>query len=81
LRWLQLPYECPLLYVPSQSVLAENQIDTLVEEGVDGLLFETYYDLEELTNIVTTTRRKYDRFDFQRDTEWWTKAIPLAVNF
>ena len=21
---------------------------------------ETYYDLEELTNIVTTTRRKYD---------------------
>ncbi|MEJ7177957.1 homocysteine S-methyltransferase family protein, partial [Staphylococcus caprae] len=34
--------------------------DTLVEEGVDGLLFETYYDLEELTNIVTTTRRKYD---------------------
>ena len=38
----------------------ENQIDTLVEEGVDGLLFETYYDLEELTNIVTTTRRKYD---------------------
>lgn len=39
---------------------AENQIDTLVEEGVDGLLFETYYDLEELTNIVTTTRRKYD---------------------
>ncbi|WP_154838206.1 bifunctional homocysteine S-methyltransferase/methylenetetrahydrofolate reductase [Staphylococcus sp. Marseille-Q1834] len=39
---------------------AENQIDTLVEEGVDGLLFETYYDLEELTNIVTSTRRKYD---------------------
>ena len=29
-------------------------------KGVDGLLFETYYDLEELTNIVTTTRRKYD---------------------
>ena len=42
------------------SVSRENQIDTLVEEGVDGLLFETYYDLEELTNIVTTTRRKYD---------------------
>ncbi|MCI2948457.1 bifunctional homocysteine S-methyltransferase/methylenetetrahydrofolate reductase [Staphylococcus caledonicus] len=39
---------------------AENQIDTLVEEGVDGLLFETYYDLEELSNIVTVTRRKYD---------------------
>lgn len=39
---------------------AENQIDTLVEEGVDGLLFETYYDLEELSNIVTATRRKYD---------------------
>lgn len=39
---------------------AENQIDTLVEEDVDGLLFETYYDLEELTNIVISTRRKYD---------------------
>ncbi|MGA4514179.1 methionine synthase / methylenetetrahydrofolate reductase (NADH) [Staphylococcus caledonicus] len=39
---------------------AENQIDTLIEEGVDGLLFETYYDLEELSNIVTVTRRKYD---------------------
>ena len=39
---------------------AETQIDTLIEEGVDGLLFETYYDLEELSNIVTVTRRKYD---------------------
>lgn len=36
------------------------QVDTLVEAGVDGLLFETYYDLEELTNIIQATRRKYD---------------------
>ncbi|MDH9159802.1 bifunctional homocysteine S-methyltransferase/methylenetetrahydrofolate reductase [Staphylococcus succinus] len=38
----------------------EIQVDTLVEAGVDGLLFETYYDLEELTNIIKATRRKYD---------------------
>lgn len=38
----------------------ENQIDTLVDEGVDALLFETYYDLEELTGIIVSTRRKYD---------------------
>ena len=36
------------------------QVDTLVEAGVDGLLFATYYDLEELTNIIQATRRKYD---------------------
>ncbi len=38
----------------------ENQIDTLVDEGVDALLFETYYDLEELTGIIVSTKRKYD---------------------
>ncbi|MGX0848160.1 bifunctional homocysteine S-methyltransferase/methylenetetrahydrofolate reductase [Staphylococcus auricularis] len=38
----------------------EVQVDTLVEAGVDALLFETYYDLEELTNIVKLTRQKYD---------------------
>ncbi|MCD8879222.1 bifunctional homocysteine S-methyltransferase/methylenetetrahydrofolate reductase [Staphylococcus kloosii] len=38
----------------------EIQVDTLIEEGVDGLLFETYYDLEELTNIIQATRNKYD---------------------
>lgn len=26
----------------------ELQIDTLINEGVDALLFETYYDLDEL---------------------------------
>ena len=26
----------------------ELQIDTLIDEGVDALLFETYYDLDEL---------------------------------
>ena len=39
---------------------ADNQIDTLIEEGVDGLLFETYYDLDELTSVITATRQKYD---------------------
>ena len=38
----------------------ELQIDTLIDEGVDALLFETYYDLDELTRIVTATRQKYD---------------------
>lgn len=38
----------------------ENQIDTLVDEGLDALLFETYYDLEELTGIIVSTKRKYD---------------------
>ena len=35
----------------------DNQIDTLIE---DGLLFETYYDLDELTSVITATRQKYD---------------------
>ncbi|WP_251521473.1 MULTISPECIES: bifunctional homocysteine S-methyltransferase/methylenetetrahydrofolate reductase [Staphylococcus] len=35
------------------------QIDTLVESGVDGLLFETYYDLDELTQVIQETKRKY----------------------
>ncbi|SCS81516.1 bifunctional homocysteine S-methyltransferase/methylenetetrahydrofolate reductase [Staphylococcus caeli] len=38
----------------------EIQVATLVEAGVDGILFETYYDLEELTNIIKATKRKYD---------------------
>ncbi|MEX2948275.1 bifunctional homocysteine S-methyltransferase/methylenetetrahydrofolate reductase [Staphylococcus warneri] len=38
---------------------AEHQIDTLVDEGVDALLFETYYDLEELKGIVISTKRKH----------------------
>ncbi|MCM3483583.1 MAG: bifunctional homocysteine S-methyltransferase/methylenetetrahydrofolate reductase [Staphylococcus warneri] len=37
----------------------EHQIDTLVDEGVDALLFETYYDLEELKGIVISTKRKH----------------------
>lgn len=39
---------------------SEIQIDTLVEEGVDALLFETYYDLEELIHVIKHTRQKYD---------------------
>ncbi|MCD8904290.1 bifunctional homocysteine S-methyltransferase/methylenetetrahydrofolate reductase [Staphylococcus chromogenes] len=38
----------------------EIQVDTLVDGGVDGLLFETYYDLEELLTVIKSTRRKYD---------------------
>src|SRR5699024_8408376 len=38
----------------------EIQVDTLVEEGIDGLLFETYYDLEELTNIIKATKQKHN---------------------
>ena len=38
----------------------DNQIDTLIEEGVDGLVVETYYDLDELTSVITATRQKYD---------------------
>ncbi|MGD3155475.1 bifunctional homocysteine S-methyltransferase/methylenetetrahydrofolate reductase [Staphylococcus warneri] len=37
----------------------EHQIDTLVDEGVDALLFETYYDLEELKGIVVSTKRRH----------------------
>lgn len=37
----------------------EHQIDTLVDEGVDALLFETYYDLEVLKGIVISTKRKH----------------------
>ncbi|MBI5975065.1 bifunctional homocysteine S-methyltransferase/methylenetetrahydrofolate reductase [Staphylococcus canis] len=38
----------------------EIQIDTLVNSGVDALLFETYYDLQELLGSVTLARKKYD---------------------
>ncbi|MEB6044545.1 bifunctional homocysteine S-methyltransferase/methylenetetrahydrofolate reductase [Staphylococcus pseudoxylosus] len=38
----------------------EIQVETLVNAGVDGILFETYYDLQELTNIIEATKRKYD---------------------
>ncbi|ULG74472.1 bifunctional homocysteine S-methyltransferase/methylenetetrahydrofolate reductase [Macrococcus brunensis] len=32
------------------------QIDTLVQEGVDAILFETYYDVEELLAVVEYAR-------------------------
>lgn len=32
----------------------------MIEEGVNALLFETYYDLDELKRIVTWTKRNYD---------------------
>ncbi|MEB6200963.1 bifunctional homocysteine S-methyltransferase/methylenetetrahydrofolate reductase [Mammaliicoccus fleurettii] len=38
----------------------EIQIETLVNEGVDGILFETYYDLEELLTVLKDAKAKYD---------------------
>ncbi|MBO3063774.1 bifunctional homocysteine S-methyltransferase/methylenetetrahydrofolate reductase [Mammaliicoccus fleurettii] len=38
----------------------EIQIETLVNEGVDGILFETYYDLEELLTVLKDAKTKYD---------------------
>ncbi|PNZ09898.1 bifunctional homocysteine S-methyltransferase/methylenetetrahydrofolate reductase [Staphylococcus coagulans] len=38
----------------------EIQVDTLIESGVDGLLFETYYDLTELIRVITQTRQNYN---------------------
>ncbi|UBV40056.1 bifunctional homocysteine S-methyltransferase/methylenetetrahydrofolate reductase [Staphylococcus xylosus] len=38
----------------------EIQVETLVNARVDGILFETYYDLQELTNIIKATKSKYD---------------------
>ncbi|UXR78332.1 MULTISPECIES: bifunctional homocysteine S-methyltransferase/methylenetetrahydrofolate reductase [unclassified Staphylococcus] len=37
----------------------EIQVDTLVHAGVDGLLFETYYDLEELLKVIKATRARF----------------------
>ncbi|AYU54082.1 bifunctional homocysteine S-methyltransferase/methylenetetrahydrofolate reductase [Staphylococcus debuckii] len=36
------------------------QIETLIDEGVDALLFETYYDLNELLQVIRATKKKYD---------------------
>ncbi|MDU9351894.1 bifunctional homocysteine S-methyltransferase/methylenetetrahydrofolate reductase [Staphylococcus warneri] len=47
------------LSLPTIQYHTEHQIDTLVDEGVDALLFETYYDLEELKGIVVSTKRKH----------------------
>lgn len=37
------------------------QLDHLLSEGVDGILLETYYDLEELTTVLTMAREETDR--------------------
>lgn len=36
------------------------QIDALVSNGVDAILFETYYDFDELIAIVKHTKKHYD---------------------
>ncbi|MBU6113647.1 bifunctional homocysteine S-methyltransferase/methylenetetrahydrofolate reductase [Mammaliicoccus lentus] len=48
------------LSIESIQYHTEIQIETLVNEGVDGILFETYYDLEELLAVLKDTRAKYD---------------------
>ncbi|GAB1790087.1 bifunctional homocysteine S-methyltransferase/methylenetetrahydrofolate reductase [Priestia megaterium] len=37
------------------------QIFWLLNEGVDGLLFETYYDFEELKTVLTLARKETDK--------------------
>lgn len=39
----------------------ELQIETLIQSDVDALLFETYYDLEELTAVIKLAREMTDR--------------------
>lgn len=36
------------------------QIDALVSNGVDAILFETYYDFDELVHILKHTKKNYD---------------------
>lgn len=36
------------------------QLDCLLEEGVDGILLETYYDFDELTAVLKIAREKTD---------------------
>ncbi|NGP44537.1 bifunctional homocysteine S-methyltransferase/methylenetetrahydrofolate reductase [Bacillaceae bacterium SIJ1] len=40
----------------------EQQVDALISEGVDALLFETYYDEEELQTVVALARKKTNIF-------------------
>lgn len=46
--------------LPAIQYHTEIQVDSLVQGGVDGLLFETYYDLDELLTIIKATRKKYN---------------------
>lgn len=46
--------------LPAIQYHTEIQVDSLVQGGVDGLLFETYYDLDELLTVIKTTRKKYN---------------------
>lgn len=36
------------------------QLDSLIDEGVDGILLETYYDFEELSEVLKLARTKTD---------------------
>ena len=38
----------------------DNQIEILVKNSVDAILFETYYDFEELLSVVKMTKENYD---------------------
>ena len=46
--------------LPAIQYHTEIQVDSLVQGGVDGLLFETYYDLDELLTVIKATRKKYN---------------------
>lgn len=37
-----------------------NQLDSLLTAGVDGILLETYYDLEELKTVLSMARKETD---------------------
>lgn len=40
------------------SATFQEQLFTLLEEGVDGILFETYYDLQELETVLAIARKE-----------------------
>lgn len=48
------------LSIESIQYHTEIQIETLVNEGVDGLLFETYYDLDELLTVLKIAKKKFE---------------------
>ncbi|MGZ9849563.1 bifunctional homocysteine S-methyltransferase/methylenetetrahydrofolate reductase [Macrococcus psychrotolerans] len=48
------------LSLPEIQYHTEVQIDALISCDVDGLLFETYYDLKELLTVVSLAHQKYN---------------------
>ena len=46
------------LQLKKLKVVFENNYIALLLEGVDGILLETYYDLEELETVLTIARKE-----------------------